>query len=174
MSNWVYSGCITKDNVAKFHEDFDKEVLPVIQTFLQKYNLGEVASSLTYGNDGMDIKIRSKYTLSGGCKPWAESNFREMVERAKKSHDESDQYSEEEKQKFTAFYTALPKGDLIGKHVHIPGSSKRHPNETFTFIGYEPNNRYPVQLIRDRDGAGYQYDYLEHEIYRLVIIKNKS
>ena len=34
MSNWVYSGCITKDNVAKFHEDFDKEVLPVIQTFL--------------------------------------------------------------------------------------------------------------------------------------------
>ena len=158
MSNWVYSGCITKDNVAKFHEDFDKEVLPVIQTFLQKYNLGEVASSLTYGNDGMDIKIRSKYTLSGGCKPWAESNFREMVERAKKSHDESDQYSEEEKQKFTAFYTALPKGDLIGKHVHIPGSSKRHPNETFTFIGYELNKRYPVQLVRDRDGAGYQYE----------------
>ena len=158
MSNWVYSGCITKNNVAKFHEDFDKEVLPVIQTFLQKYNLGEVASSLTYGNDGMDIKIRSKYTLSGGCKPWAELNFREMVERAKKSHDESDRYSEEEKQKFTAFYTALPKGDLIGKHVHIPGSSKRHPNETFTFIGYEPNKRYPVQLIRDRDGAGYQYE----------------
>ena len=158
MNNWVYSGCITKDNVAKFHEDFDKEVLPVIQTFLQKYNLGEVASSLTYGNDEMDIKIRSKYTLSGGCKPWAESNFREMVERAKKSHDESDRYSEEEKQKFTAFYTALPKGDLIGKHVHIPGSSKRHPNETFTFIGYEPNKRYPVQLIRDRDGAGYQYE----------------
>ena len=158
MSNWGYSGCITKDNVAKFHGDFDKEVLPVIQTFLQKYNLGEVASSLTYGNDGMDIKIRSKYTLSGGCKPWAESNFREMVERAKKSHDESDRYSEEEKQKFTAFYTALPKGDLIGKHVHIPGSSKRHPNETFTFIGYEPNKRYPVQLIRDRDGAGYQYE----------------
>ena len=106
----------------------------------------------------MDIKIRSKYTLSGGCKPWAESNFREMVERAKKSHDESDRYSEEEKQKFTAFYTALSKGDLIGKHVHIPGSSKRHPNETFTFIGYEPNKRYPVQLIRDRDGAGYQYE----------------
>ena len=158
MSNWVYSRCITKDNVAKFHEDFDKEVLPVIQTFLQKYNLGEVASSLTYGNDGMDIKIRSKYTLSGGCKPWAESNFREMVERAKKSHDESDRYSEEEKQKFTAFYAALPKGDLIGKHVHIPGSSKRHPNETFTFIGYEPNKRYPVQLIRDRDGVGYQYE----------------
>ena len=158
MNNWVYSGCITKDNVAKFHEDFDKEVLPVIQTFLQKYNLGEVASSLTYGNDGMDIKIRSKYTLSGGCKPWAELNFREMVERAKKSHDESDRYSEEDKQKFTAFYAALPKGDLIGKHVHIPGSSKRHPNETFTFIGYEPNKRYPVQLIRDRDGAGYQYE----------------
>ena len=125
---------------------------------MQKYNLGEVASSLTYGNDEMDIKIRSKYTLSGGCKPWAESNFREMVERAKKSHDESDRYSEEEKQKFTAFYTALPKGDLIGKHVHIPGSSKRHPNETFTFIGYEPNKRYPVQLIRDHDGAGYQYE----------------
>ena len=158
MSNWVYSRCITKDNVAKFHEDFDKEVLPIIQTFLQKYNLGEVASSITYGNDEMDIKICSKYTLSGGRKPWAESNFREMVERAKKSHDESDQYSEEEKQKFIAFYAALPKGDLIGKHVHIPGSSKRHPNETFTFIGYEPNKRYPVQLIRDRDGAGYQYE----------------
>ena len=125
---------------------------------MQKYNLGEVASSLTYGNDGMDIKIRSKYTLSGGCKPWAESNFREMAERAKKSHDESDRYSEEEKQKFTAFYAALSKGDLIGKHVHIPGSSKRHPNETFTFIGYEPNKRYPVQLIHDRDGAGYQYE----------------
>lgn len=158
MSNWVYSGRITKDNVAKFHEEFNKEVLPVIQTFLQKYNLGEVASSLAYGNDGMDIKIRSKYTLSGGCKPWAESNFREMIERAKKSHDESDRYSEEEKQKFTAFYAALPKGDLIGKHVHIPGSSKRHLNETLTFIGYEPNKRYPVQLIRDRDGAGYQYE----------------
>lgn len=23
MSNWVYSGRITKDNIAKFHEDFD-------------------------------------------------------------------------------------------------------------------------------------------------------
>ena len=33
MSNWVYSGRITKDNVAKFHEEFDKEVLPVIQAF---------------------------------------------------------------------------------------------------------------------------------------------
>ena len=24
MSNWVYSGRITKDNVAKFHEEFDR------------------------------------------------------------------------------------------------------------------------------------------------------
>ena len=158
MSNWVYSGRITKDNVAKFHEEFDKEVLPVIQAFLQKYNLGEVVSGLTYGSDGIDFKIRSKYTLSGGRKPWAESNFREMVESAKKNHDEKDWYSEEEKQKFAAFYAALPKGDLIGRHVHIPGSSKRYPNETFTFIGYEPNTRYPVQLVRDRDGAGYQYE----------------
>ena len=39
MSNWVYSGRITKDNVAKFHEEFDKEVLPVIQAFCRNITL---------------------------------------------------------------------------------------------------------------------------------------
>ena len=158
MSNWVYSGRITKDNVKDFHKEFDKEVLPVVQAFMKRYNLGEITSGLTYGDGGIDIKLYSKYVLNGGRKPWAESNFREMVESTKKNHDERDWYSEEEKQKFAAFYAALPEGNLIGRHVHISDSSKRFPNETFTFIGYEPNKRYPVQLIRDRDGRGYQWE----------------
>ena len=42
MSNWVYSGRITKDNVVKFHEEFDKEVLPVIQAFCKNITLAKL------------------------------------------------------------------------------------------------------------------------------------
>lgn len=158
MNNWVYSGRITKDNVVDFHKEFDKEVLPVVQAFLKKYNLGEATSSIAYGNEGIDVKVCSNYVLSDGRKPWAESNFREMVENAKKRYEGNDWYSEEERNEFSAFYNALPADDLIGRHVHIPGSSKRYPNETFTFTGYEPSKSHPVQLIRDRDGCGYQWE----------------
>lgn len=150
--SWVFKGRVTSDNVKDFHEEFNREVLPAVQAFLKKYNLGEVGSSVTYGDDGIDVKLKSKYVLAGGKKPWAESNIREMIADAKKRYDNGHYASPDEAKKFADFYAALPEGDLIGRRLRIPGSSKRWPNETFTLTGYELYSRYPLEVVRDRDG----------------------
>lgn len=53
----------------------------------------------------------------------------------------------------------LPSGKLIGKHIHIPGSSKRYPDETFTLTDYNQDDRYPLKVTRDRDGKRYNWEF---------------
>lgn len=152
--SWVYSGRVTKDNVKDFHEAFDREVMPKIKEFLKQYDLGENTSFVSYGDNSLDIKISSKYVLGNGAKPWAESNMREDFEHWAKHCDPTEEHG----RKVRDFFNSLPQGSLIGRHIHIPGSSKRYPDETFTLTGYTRSAKYPLELTRDRDGKKWSWE----------------
>ncbi len=151
---WVFSRRITSENVDDFQAAFEREVMPQVKEFLKKYELGECSSYVSYGDNGLSVKVSSKYTLAGGAKPWAESTMREDFERWAKNADTTDEHGK----RVIAFVDALPSGNLIGRHVHIPGSSKRYPDETFTLTGYNPHARYPLEVTRDRDGKKWSWE----------------
>lgn len=149
---------LTKDNIKDFHAELNQK-LGELKEFLRSYNLDIDHTHLTYGDSGVDIKIDTSYALADGSKPWEETNFREAL-------NDLVQYqlnygTDEEKKAAQAFLDQIPEGNLIGKHVHIPGSSKRYPNETFTVTGFESHTRYPLKAKRDRDGKEYNWALLK-------------
>lgn len=156
--SYVYSKRITKETIGDFHEAFNAEILPKINDFLRQYNLSAKGANLTYDDHGIDIKVSSIYELGDGSKPWAESTMREKFE-AEWSWLKRSQANPVSLAKADAFMSVLPSGKLIGNHIHIPGSSKRYPDETFTLTDYNPDDRYPLKVTRDRDGKRYNWEF---------------
>ena len=152
---YVYSHAVTKDNIKEFHAELNQK-LGELKEFLRSYNLDIGHTHLTYGDTGIDIKIDTFYALSNGSKPWEETNFREALKDLVQY--QLNNGTDEEKKAAQAFLDQIPTGNLIGKHVHIPGSSKRYPNETFTVTGFEDRTRYPLKVKRDRDGKDYSWE----------------
>lgn len=155
---YVYAKRITKETIGDFHDAFNSEVLPKINEFLRQYNLSTGGASMTYGDHGIDIKMSSIYELRDGSKPWAESTMREKFE-TDWSWLKNSKLNLETRAKAEAFMANLPSGNLIGRHIHIPGSSKRYPDETFTLDDYNQNDRYPLKITRDRDGKKWNWEF---------------
>lgn len=146
---WQFSGAIDKSNIKEFQDAFNTVVLPKINEFLANYKLSASSSYMSYGSEGIKISLDSSYVLSGGRKPWADSNFFEDAERSCKYRFDHPQHYDDVNE-VRAFYDALPKDKvIIGKRICIP--SKRYPNEMYKVIDYVPSDTYPFKCIRERD-----------------------
>ena len=153
--SYIYKNRVTRDNIDEFQAGLNQH-LGELQEYLRQYKLTIKGNFLTYGDNGIQIKISTEYALDGGAKPWEDHTLREDIERYLSYINPTDSNYQEA----IAFKEALPIGELLGRKVHIPGSSKRYPNETFTVTGWRSGDRYPLKLIRDRDGRDWQYELL--------------